>query len=62
MLFDYLINEKIDFSKKSKYSYEIIVYLKIIELCNNDAKIYKIKIKEEYDIKISTNTLKSFWC
>ena len=62
IIFDYLINEKIDSSKKSKYSCEIIEFIKNNkELCNNDAKMCRIKIKEEYDIKISTTTIKSFW-
>jgi len=62
MIFDYLINEKIESLKKSKYSCEIIEFIKNNkELCNNDAKMCRIKIKEEYDIKISTATIKSFW-
>ena len=63
IIFDYLINEKIESLKKSKYSCEIIEFIKNNkELCNNDAKMCRIKIKEEYDIKISTTTIKSFWC
>jgi len=64
IIFDYeIISNKLNNSDtKSKYSQEIIDFIKNNkEICNNDPKMCRIKIKEEYDIKISTKTINSFW-
>ena len=61
IIFDYTLEVK-ENERKSRYSVEIIEFIKNNkELCNNDAKMCRIKIKEEYDMKISTTTIKSFW-
>jgi len=61
VVFDYTLKDEI-IEKKSRYPVEIIEFIKNNkELCGNDAKMCRIKIKEEYDMKISTSTIKSFW-
>ena len=58
--FDYKVNDKIE--KKSKYPNYIIEFIKNNQsLCNNDPKMCRIKLKEEFEIKISTATIKSHW-
>jgi len=58
--FDYTINENVE--KKSKYSYDIIEFIKNIKSrSNNDPKMARIIIKDELDIRISTNTILSYW-
>jgi hypothetical protein len=61
IIFDYTLKDEI-IEKKSRYPVEIIEFIKNNkDICNNDAKMCRIKIKEDYDIKISTTTIKSFW-
>ena len=62
IVFDFTLRENEIVEKKSRYPVEIIEFIKNNkELCGNDAKMCRIKIKEEYDMKISTSTIKSFW-
>jgi hypothetical protein len=55
---DYETNNKI--IKKSKYSDELVDYIKSLK-DNGDVKMARIKIKETYDKKLSSQTILSFW-
>uniref|UniRef100_A0A6C0DAV0 DNA mismatch repair proteins mutS family domain-containing protein n=1 Tax=viral metagenome TaxID=1070528 RepID=A0A6C0DAV0_9ZZZZ len=57
-LLDYETNNKI--IKKSKYSDELVEYIKSLKN-NGDVKMARIKIKETYDKKLSSQTILSFW-
>lgn len=58
--FDYVDNQPI--VKKSKYSAEIISYIKELQnTVNNDSDMAKIKIKERYGKKITKKTILKYW-
>jgi DNA mismatch repair protein MutS len=58
--FEYEINN--NQKKKIKYNKELIEYIiSFKDKVNNDSKMARIRIKEEFDIKISTKTILSFW-
>ena len=60
--FDYKIIDNTDKLKKSKYSPEIIEYVKSIKtILNSDALQAQIKIKEKYQKKITIQTIKKLW-
>jgi DNA mismatch repair protein MutS len=57
---DYQINK--DINKKSKYSNELIEYIKSIKIkVNNDEKLARIKIKEKFNKKISSKSITQIW-
>lgn len=59
--FDYQIVEK-KLEKKSKYSDELIQFIKSIKSkVKNDEKMARIKIKETFDKKISSKSIKTIW-
>ena len=64
-IFDYKINNLENKNiKTSKYSDEIINYIIDIKDSSgvyNDARMARIKIKEKFNIKISTKTISTFW-
>ena len=57
--FDYQIIDGVK-PKKSKYNDEIINYIKELETIK-DEKLARIKIKEKFDKKVSTKTIKVIW-
>ena len=56
---DYNINEEI--IKKSKYTDEFKLYIKNLKLITNDLVLARIKIKEEYNIKVSKSSIQAIW-
>jgi len=50
----------LNIEKKNKYSNEIIHFIRLLKN-TLDAKLSRIKIQEEYNIKVSTNTINSIW-
>ncbi len=59
--FDYTIVQ-IQPSKKSKYSEEIINFVKSLKkIVKSDEKMAVIKIKEKFDKKISSKTILGIW-
>ena len=50
----------INIEKKSKYNNEIIHFIRLLKN-TLDVKLTRIKIQEEYNIKVSTNTINSIW-
>ena len=59
-ILDYEIINNVN--KKSKYSEELIVYIKSIKSkVNNDEKLARIKIKETFNKKISSKSINRIW-
>jgi DNA mismatch repair protein MutS len=56
---DYNINEEIH--KKSKYTPEIINFIKSLKQITNDEVQARIYIKEKYSIKVSSKTILNYW-
>jgi DNA mismatch repair protein MutS len=56
---DYYINEVN--KKKSKYTEEFKLYIKNLKTITNDLTLARIKIKDEYDIKVSKSSIQSIW-
>jgi hypothetical protein len=54
-------NIKKDQSKISKYSDELINYIKSLKEDNVDVKFARIKIKEKLNKKISTKSILNIW-
>ena len=58
--FDYEINEKV--INKTKYSEELIEYIKDLrKKVNNDKVLARIRIKEKFNRKVSTKTIETLW-
>ena len=59
--FDYSIEKNVP-EKQSKYSDEIVSFIKELKLIvKNDEKMARIRIKEKFDKKISTKTILNIW-
>jgi DNA mismatch repair protein MutS len=54
----YITNEII---KSNKYNDDLVDYIKNLKKEINDPKMARIKIKEKYNKKVSTDTIKKFW-
>ena len=58
--FDYEMNEKV--INKTKYSEELIEYIKDLrKKVNNDKVLARIRIKEKFNRKVSTKTIETLW-
>ena len=58
-ILDYILKKKN--TKKIKYTDELILYIKELREITNDAKFAKIKIKEKFDKKISSQSILKYW-
>ena len=56
---DYYFNNKVD--KKPKYDKELIDYIKNLKLENVDIKFAKIKIKEQFNKRLTDKTIINLW-
>jgi DNA mismatch repair protein MutS len=57
-VFDYKINTPDITIKKSKYTPEVVQYIKSLK--GVDSKMIRIKIKEKFDMKVSTKSIEKF--
>jgi len=58
-ILDYEFKKEVN--KKYKYNDEIINYIKSLKTETNDPKFARIKIKEKYNKKISSESIKNYW-
>lgn len=56
---DYIFKKEI--YKKTKYDDEMINYIKSLKLETNDPKFARIKIKEQFNKKVSSETIINYW-